>query len=155
MDDRPDAPAWLPRLSALLAAAWMGLVLTLAVVAAPAAFAVLDRPVAGLLAGRMFAIEAQVGLGLALVLFLIERRLASAAAAQGRGSVLSAPVLLVLGALFCTVLGYFALQPMMAQARAGQPTPLGFGALHGVSSAFFGLKGLLLAALVWRRAGGH
>jgi hypothetical protein len=149
-----SAPAWLPRLSALLAAAWMGLVLALALVAAPVAFALLDRPLAGQLAGRMFAIEAQAGLGMALLLFLIERRLAAAQAAQGRGSVLSAPMLLVLGALFCTVLGYFALQPMMAQARAGMPTPLSFGALHAVSSVFFGLKGLLLAALVWRRAGG-
>ena len=148
------APAWLPRLSALLAAAWMGLVLALALVAAPTAFAVLERTLAGQFAGRLFALEARAGLGIALLLFLIERRLASADAAQGKGSVLSAPVLLVLGALFCTVLGHFALQPMMAQARAGLPTPLGFGALHGISSAFFGLKGLLLAALVWRRAGG-
>ena len=61
-------------------------------------------------------------------------------------------LLLVLGALFCTVLGYFALQPMMEAARAGQGR-LGFGALHGISSALFALKGVLLLVLVWRGAG--
>jgi hypothetical protein len=55
----------------------------------------------------------------------------------------------VLGCLFCTVLGYFALQPMMEAARAGQGR-FSFGALHGASSAFFALKGLLLFAYLWR-----
>jgi hypothetical protein len=55
----------------------------------------------------------------------------------------------LLGVLFCTVAGYFAIQPMMAAARAGQGS-LSFGALHGISSAFFVLKGLLVLALAWR-----
>jgi hypothetical protein len=112
---------------------------------------VLERTLAGQVAGRMFGIEARVGLGLAIALFLIERRLASLRVAAGRGSVLSVEIMLVLGALFCTVLGYFALQPMMEAARAGQGA-YSFGALHGVSSALFVLKGLLLLALLWRAA---
>jgi len=67
----------------------------------------------------------------------------------GEGSVMSVNLLLVLGALFCTVLGYFALQPLMEAARAGQGR-FSFGALHGASSVLFVLKGLLLLALVWR-----
>jgi hypothetical protein len=141
----------LQRLRTVLTALWLGLVVTLAAVAAPTAFAVLERTLAGQVAGRMFGIEARVGLGLAVALFLIERRLASLRVAAGRGSVLSVEIVLVLGALFCTVLGYFALQPMMEAARAGQGA-YSFGALHGVSSALFALKGLLLLALLWRAA---
>ena len=47
---------------------------------------------------------------------------------------MGADTMLALGALFCTVAGYFALQPMMADARAGRGA-LGFGALHAISTA--------------------
>jgi hypothetical protein len=136
----------------VLAALWLGLVATLAAVAAPVLFAGLERVDAGRLAGNMFRIEAYAALGLAVALFLIERRLAASRMRASQGSVLSVNLLLVLGALFCTVLGYFALQPMMEAARAGQAR-LSFGALHGISSVMFALKGLLLLVLVWRGAG--
>lgn len=141
----------LNRIATLLTAVWLGLVLTLAAVAAPVAFATLERSAAGALVGQYFRIEAHVGLGLAVVLFLIERRLSGLQMRERQAVGLSAPPLLVLGALFCTVLGYFALQPLMAQARAGQGT-WSFGQLHAVSSALFALKGLLLLALLWRRS---
>ncbi len=143
----------LSRLSTLLAALWLGLVATLAAVAAPVAFAVLERSLAGQVVGQLFRIEAHVGLGLAVALFMIERRRAGLRVAAGTGSALSSQLLLVLGALFCTVLGYFALQPMMAAARAGQGS-WSFGALHGASSALFALKGLLLLVLTWRSTQG-
>lgn len=142
----------LSRFRTVLAALWLGLVATLAAVAAPVLFAGLERVDAGRLAGNMFRIEAYAALGLAVALFLIERRLAASRMRARQGSVLSVNLLLVLGALFCTVLGYFALQPMMEAARAGQAR-LSFGALHGISSVMFALKGLLLLALVWRGAG--
>jgi hypothetical protein len=63
----------------------------------------------------------------------------------------STDMLLVLGTLFCTVAGYFALQPLMAAARAGQGT-WSFGARHGASMAFYGQKTLLAAQLAWRLA---
>ena len=72
------------------------------------------------------------------------------AARSGSGSVLSADMLLVLGALFCTVAGYFALQPMMAAAKAGAPGTLSFAALHGVSMGLFALKALQVTLLAWR-----
>jgi hypothetical protein len=140
------------RIRTLLAALWLGLIASLGAVVAPTLFALLARPEAGRIAGQLFRVEAHVALALAIALFLIERRLAALRAAQGAGPVLSVNLLLVLGALFCTVLGYFALQPMMEAARAGQGR-LSFGALHGVSSALFFLKGLLLTVLVWRAAG--
>ena len=58
-------------------------------------------------------------------------------------------MLLVLGTLFCTVAGYFGVQPLMAAARAGQGT-FSFGQLHGISFGLFGLKIVLVAALAWR-----
>jgi len=58
-------------------------------------------------------------------------------------------LVLLLGTLFCTIAGYFAVQPMVAAARAGQGT-LSFGTLHAVSASLFALKGLLVLALAWR-----
>jgi hypothetical protein len=138
------------RVAALAASLWLGLVATLALVAAPTLFAMLERPLAGRLAGQMFRIEAHAALGFALLLFLIERwRLRR----RSGGPAVSTELLLVAGALFCTVLGYFGLQPMMAAAKAGEPARLGFAALHGLSTLFFAVKGLLLLALTWRQAG--
>jgi hypothetical protein len=140
------------RFAALLAGLWAGLLLCIATIATPAPFATLAMADAGRVVGRIFAIEAYVSLALALVLFLLERAAARRRAAVGEGSAFSADLVLILGALFCTVLGYFALQPMMAAARAGQGR-WSFGALHAVSFALFGLKGLLVLALAWRRTG--
>ena len=135
----------LSRSRTLLAALWGGFLLCIALVAAPSAFAVLDRAQAGLVVGRLFALEANISLAAALLLLLIERRLAQS---TGR-SLLSATMLLPAGALFCTVAGYYALQPLMAAARAGQGG-WSFLTLHALSFAFFGLKTLLVLILAWR-----
>ena len=139
----------LRRLAALLAGLWAGVLAGVAGIATPAAFAVLPRADAGRVAGRILATEAYLSLALALLLVFIERRRARDAAEAGQGSMLSPELLLVLGTLFCTVAGHFALQPMMAAARGGQGA-WSFGALHAVSSSFFALKGLLVLALAWR-----
>lgn len=142
---------WLRRglqLSVVTTGLWLGMVVTLALVAAPTLFAQLDRVTAGRLAGEMFRIEAHVALVAGGALLLLERwRL------KRQSTSLSAELLLVAGALFCTVLGNFGLQPMMEAAKAGQAVRFSFAALHGASTAFFVLKGLLLLALLWRLAG--
>ena len=137
------------RAAALLAGIWAGALLCIGLNAAPAAFAVLATADAGRYVGRLFAQEAYLSLVFAVLLYVLARRLARVAAAEGRGSVVSAEVLLVLGALFCTVAGYFALQPMLEAARAGEGS-LSFATLHGASMALFALKALLLVALAWR-----
>lgn len=139
--------AW--RARSVLAGLWAGAVLALGGVAAPSLFAVLERSMAGRGAGRIFSAEAHASLALAVVLILLERSIASARAEAGRGSRVSPELLLMFGALFCTVAGYFAVQPLMEQARAGQGS-LSFGLLHGISSGFFALKGVLLLVLAWR-----
>jgi hypothetical protein len=146
----PEAVGLLPRLSAALAGLWLGGLLTLGGVVAPTAFALFERTAAGRFAGACFRIEAHVALALALALFVIERFLARQRAQAVGGSLFSANMVLALGALFCTVVGYFALQPMMEAARLGQPGAASFGLLHGASSALFALKGLLVAVLFWR-----
>lgn len=137
------------RLQALLAALWGGFLLCVAFAAAPSAFAVLERANAGLFVGRLFAVEAQVSLAAALILMLLERRIARDAVEAGAASdVFSAKLLLPAIALFCTIAGHYGLQPLMANAKAGVGIA-SFGALHGASLAFFGVKGLAVLALAW------
>ncbi len=137
------------RLQALLAALWGGFLLCVAFAATPSAFAVLERGQAGVYVARIFAVEAPLSLALALVLMLLERRIDRDAAEAGRASdVFSARLLLPAVALFCTIAGYYGLQPLMAAARAGTGIA-SFAALHGVSLAFFGVKGLAVLALAW------
>ncbi len=142
----------LERVRRLLPGLWAGVLLCIAAIAAPAAFALLERPAAGQLVGRLFEREAWLGLLLAALLLAMERPRARSAALAGQGSVFSTEMLLLLGTVFCTVAGHFALQPLVAAARAGHGT-LGFGQLHAISVVFFLLKLLLIAALAWRAAG--
>jgi Domain of unknown function (DUF4149) len=138
------------RLQALLAAFWGGFLLCVALAAAPSAFAVLDRASAGLFVARLFSFEAKLSLALALILMLLERRIVRDAVEAGAArSVFSAELLLPAVALFCTIAGYYALQPLMADARAGAGVA-SFAALHGASLAFFAVKGLAVLALAWR-----
>jgi Domain of unknown function (DUF4149) len=138
------------RLQTLLAALWGGFLLCVAFAAAPSAFAVLERAQAGLLVGRVFGIEAQVSLAASLILMLLERRRARDAVEAGAVSdMFSMELLLPAVALFCTIAGYYGLQPLMADARAGAGVA-SFAALHGASLAFFAVKGLAVLALAWR-----
>ncbi len=132
------------RVGACLAGAWLGVLLCLAGLAAPAAFAVLAREEAGPLVARLFAQEAGLSMGLALLFVMGLRRWADPERMGSDGRLWVA-----LGVLLCTVVGYYALQPLMVAARAGQGS-LSFGALHGLSAAFFGLKILLVGWLAWR-----
>jgi len=138
----------LRRSQALLAALWAGMLLCVGLVAAPSAFAALERPLAGLVVAQLFQREAMLSLFVALLLVLMERRLAR----DSTGSAMTAEVLLPAAALFCTVAGYYALQPMMAAAKAGQggPGAWSFMTLHSISLLFFAVKGLLVLALAWR-----
>lgn len=135
----------LGRWAAWLAGLWAGMLLTIAAVAAPGAFAVLERADAGRFVGRLFASEAYAGLAIGVLLVLAERWCAR----RRREGPLSPTMLLLLGALFCTVAGYFAIEPLMAEARSGRGT-WSFGALHGASALFFALKALLVAAAAFR-----
>ena len=135
------------RAACWLAGAWAGLIAGIGFVAGPALFATLPRGDAGLVAARLFAIDAYLGLalgGVALVLALREAR-----DRNDGGSRFSVEMMLALAALLCVVVGHFALQPMMEAARAGKSAVL-FAVLHGVATAFLLIKFLAVSALAWR-----
>ena len=146
-----DVAVMIERFRRLLPALWAGALLCVALIATPAPFALLDSPTAGRVVGRIFVQEAWLSLVLAVLLLSVERARARMAAEVQQSSMLSTEMLLILGAVFCTVAGYFAVQPLLPAARAGQGA-LSFGQLHAVSAAFFGLKTLLVVVLAWRGA---
>ena len=135
----------------LLPGLWAGWLLCVAGLATPAPFALLAQADAGRVVSRMLAQEAYTSLALGVVLLVLERIAARRAVAAGTGSQFTLPMVLAIGTLFCTITGYFALQPLMDAARAGQG-PLSFGQLHAVSAAFYGVKCVLVGVLAWRAA---
>ena len=135
----------------LIPGLWAGVLLCIALIATPAPFATLAVHDAGRVVARIFSQEAYLSLALGVVVLLLERRAAAAGNAGGTGSRFSFSMILALAAIFCTVFGYFGLQPMMEAARAGQGSWT-FGQLHGASLVFFGVKILAVAALAWRTA---
>ena len=145
----------LDRWRILLSGLWAGWLLCVALLATPAPFATLTQADAGRVAGRMLLQEAYIALVMGALLLVLERVAARRRAGDGdlgEGSQFSTGMALALGTLFCTVAGYFAIQPMLVSARAGQGA-LSFGQLHAVSAIFFVIKGLLVMVLAWRAAG--
>jgi hypothetical protein len=140
------------RLRVVLPALWAGLLLAVALIATPAPFATLVSRDAGRVVARVFMHEAYLSLALGVAVLLLEKAAAKRAAAAG-GSLFSRPMVLALAAIFCTVLGHFGLQPMVAAARAGQGA-LSFGQLHALSVGFFAVKTALVLVLAWRAAAG-
>ncbi len=145
--------ALLERARRLLPGLWAGWLLCVALLATPAVFAQLTGAEAGRLVARMLTQDAYTSLALGVVLLALERLAARQAVRAGRGPQFSIGMVLALGALFCTVAGYFGLQPLMPAARAGQGS-LSFGQLHAASAVFFVVKGLLVLVLAWRAAAG-
>jgi hypothetical protein len=134
----------LSRVRRLLPALWAGVLICIAAIAAPAAFGTLAAADAGRVVSHVFVREAWLSLVLAALLLALERW------HDAPGRVNAA---LLWGTAACTLLGYFAIQPLMPAARTGQGGALSFGQLHLISSLFYGLKTVLVLALAWRVAG--
>ena len=146
----PSSTSFTENLRRLLPGLWFGLLLAIALIATPAANGALDRVAFGAVARAIFAREAPASLVFGVLILMLERRAALDRHEEAGTSQFSLEMVLALGALFCTVAGYYGLEPLMAQARAGAATPLSFMQLHAASLAFFGVKGLLALALAWR-----
>ncbi len=143
--------ALIPRLRVLLVTFWVGSMWTIGYVVAPLLFATLtDRAQAGTLAGLFFKAEAWISLicGASLLAILWTQR-------ENPTRVLQ--IKLVAGMILCTVIGYFGLQPYMAELRAIAAQSGGimddamrtrFGMLHGVASAIYLIQSVLAMALV-------
>ncbi len=139
----------LTRVGRMLPGFWLGFLICIALVAAPAAFATLQRADAARVVAWLFAHEAPSSLVMGALMVMVARRVGPAAPVDRVR--FGADLALPLGAVFCTVAGYYGLQPMMVQAREGAGAWT-FGQLHAVSLGLFGLKILLVAALAWRKA---
>ena len=134
----------------LLPGLWLGMLVAIALIATPAASGALDKAAFGAVARAIFAREAPTSLVLGMLILMIERRDALARHMATGVSQFSTEMVLAIGALACTVIGYYGLQPTMEEARAGSATALTFLQLHAISLAFFGAKGLLVLALAWK-----
>lgn len=137
----------LARARALLAALWAGELLAVAWLAAPNAFATLERTQAGLYVGRLFEMDARIALAAGVLLVMMERRLQRDGPVGG--SVMGWAMVLPLLALFLTVLGYYGLQPLMESAKQGLGSWT-FLQLHAVSMSLFGLRMVAVVVLAWR-----
>ena len=141
---------FIDRIRRLLPGIWFGLLAAIAFIATPAAFKALDVGQAGLVVRAIFEWEAGASLAFGMLILVAERRIGLTRHQSTGASQFSGEMTLALGTLFCTVAGYYGLQPMMEIARTGGQTSLSFGQLHALSMAFFGAKGLLVLALAWK-----
>jgi hypothetical protein len=131
------------RFAGLVASLWAGVLLAVAGIATPAAFALLPRADAGRIAARVLAQEAWISLGLAALLALLLRRV------PGRAALAA-----VAATALLTLLGWFGVQQLLPAARAGQGA-FDFAQLHLFSTVCFGLKTLLVLWLAWHASGGR
>jgi len=129
------------RAKLLITTAWVGSLWTIGYLVAPTLFVTLsDTAWAGTIAGRLFYVEACFSVVCALLLSAFSlyqyKRLPW----------------LVLGMLFCTIIGYFVLHSFMVNLRAaGLTNPevkWQFGLLHGISSGVYLMQSILGAMLV-------
>jgi hypothetical protein len=138
-------------------ALWVGGLWAIGYIAAPVLFASLgDRQLAGVVAGKLFALIGWIGLGCAayLLLFALLR--------LGTGFFKSAVFWLVLLMALLTAASQFGIQPLMAQLKADAlPREVmesvlrdRFAAWHGVSSILYLVQSLLgLWLVVWSGRG--
>ena len=135
----------------LLITLWAGSLWTVGYLAAPLLFATLpDRTLAGTIAGSLFRAEAWLSLACGILLMAIFR---SDTTLQSRAICIR----IVIGMLVCVVVGYFGLQPFMAEIRAAAAQAGGvmddamrmrFGVLHGVASIIYLLQSVAAIVLV-------
>lgn len=145
----------LSRIRALLAGLWAGALITIGLLAAPTLFEMLDKAVAGQIAGRFFFLEAKLSLLTSAALLVFERAIVrrESSAAQGRAqSQFSVNLALLLGTLLSVIVGYEVLHPMMEAARQGQGSWT-FLQLHAASMGFYAVRTLLVLTLAWRSLG--
>jgi len=136
---------------------WVGGLWAIGYIVAPVLFSSLgDRQLAGMVAGKLFALIGWIGLGSAayLLLFLLVR--------QGGQVFKGAVFWLVLSMVLLVAASQFGIQPLMAQLKADAlPREVmasvlrdRFAAWHGISSIIYLVQSLLgLWLVVWANRG--
>jgi hypothetical protein len=144
------------RLFILIAGLWVGSLLAVGYLVAPAIFSTMtDRQAAGMVAGSIFKLEAYLSLIVSISLMVLANLLVNRGLNHFR-----LIRWLLLAMLLCSIAAAFVLIPWMNTLRdnallQGMPVMLSpsatlFGRLHGVSSILFMLQSLLGITLVWR-----
>jgi Domain of unknown function (DUF4149) len=149
------------RLFVLIAGLWVGGLLTVGYLVAPAVFSTMtDRQAAGMVAGTIFKIEAYLSLIVCIALMVLANLLVNRGLNQFR-------IIrwLLLAMLLCSIAAAFVFIPWMNALRddalaQGMPVMLSpsasiFSMLHGASSIIFMIQSLLGLVLVWRLTKQH
>lgn len=142
---------WSDKVAAVIITAWVGALWAIGYLAAPTLFyALQDRSLAGMLAGKMFTLVAYVGMASAF--YLLMQRLLSHGAAALKQSFFWVVLLMLL----LTLAGHFGIQPLLASLKA-QAMPVDvmqsvfasrFKTWHGVASIAYLIESLLGIVLV-------
>jgi Domain of unknown function (DUF4149) len=153
-----EAPNYIgaQRLFILIAGLWVGSLLSVGYLVAPAIFSTMtDRQAAGMVAGSIFKLEAYLSLTVCIGLMVLANLLVNRGLTQFR---LIRWLLLLM--LLCSISAAFIFIPWMNTLRdnalaQGMPVMLSpsatlFGRLHGASSILFMLQSVLGVFLVWR-----
>ena len=149
------------RLFILIAGVWVGSILAVGYLVAPAIFSTLtDRQVAGMVAGSVFKAEAYLSILICIALMVLANLLVTRGLNQYR-----VIRLLLLGMLVCSSAASFILIPWLDTLRdqallEGMPVMLSpsadlFRTLHGVSSVLFLIQSALGIYLIWRLTKTH
>ena len=129
----------------ILLTLWVGGMWAIGYIVAPTLFSLLEKSVAGNVAGQLFTIMSYVGLvcGGLLLIGVISR--------LGVDVSRYWVFWVLLGMLIIIVIAQFVLQPMMAELKAVGITDLNrskFGQLHGIASVLFLINSLAGLALI-------
>lgn len=128
----------------ILLTIWVGGMWTVGYIVAPVLFQLLDKAVAGNVAGQLFSIISYVGIfsAIALIINIV---------VQSGFSFRHWQLLTIIGMLVLVIIGQFVLQPMMAELKAAgisAENRAQFGRLHGIASVLFLINSLAGLALV-------
>lgn len=135
----------------LVASAWVGSMWAIAYIAAPVLFYALpDKALAGMLAGKLFAVLANVGMACAVFLLIY------IGLQNGKKSITQAVFWFVALMLLLTTLGQFILQPILADLKVlamphyvmESPYADRFRFWHGVASVVYLVQSVCGAALL-------
>ncbi|WP_353155364.1 DUF4149 domain-containing protein [Herminiimonas fonticola] len=145
----------LSRARLLIATFWVGTLWAVGFVVAPTLFSTLsDRALAGTIAGSLFRVVAWLSMFCAAALLALLFQ-----AARNEQAKISKTVLwLIAGMVACTLIGYFGIQPYMAELRLILHSVTDaalladakkqFGIMHGVSTGVYVVQSLFGAALI-------
>ncbi len=128
----------------ILLTIWVGGMWAIGYIVAPVLFQMLDKSVAGNVAGQLFSIVSYIGIFSAVALII------NILVQQGF-SLRHWQLWTLIIMLLVIIIGQFILQPMMAELKAiglSEENRAQFGRLHGVASVLFLMNSLAGLALV-------